>query len=483
MARELDEAPIEYPAVDMSSERAAALDTYVSYRPTADTWRGLVRAAVDLALVVDPGGTIRDVSVGESISDVDGWPRLIGKAWPSVVGPDSRAKAHALMTAPGAGRSREVNVELEGVGQFPFRFNSVRLDGSQGILMVGRDYRPVSALQQQMVAVQQSAEREYGRLRQGDTRYRLFFHVCAEAVLVCELEGLRVLESNPSAASLFEAPPQDLLRVSAAQLLDEESGKALEAMVAAVSAGGKPAELQVKLRDRSNQPNQVTMSVSLFRQAGTPLVLLRLWETSQRTVTQSASSRRLQALIETMPDSFVVVGEDHRILSANPAFCEMVSQAGERQVEGEHLERWLGRAPVDVKLMFANLKEHGSIKNFATLVRNEVGAPHEAMVTAVAVLDGKVPCYGFAIRLTHARLFLAPSTLPRSVEQLKELVGRVPLKDIVRESADLIERLCIQAALDVSQDNRASAAQLLGLSRQGLYSKLRRYGMGSDEVS
>ncbi len=480
MARELDEAQIEYPAVDMSSERASSLDAHISYRPTADTWRGLVKAAVDLALVVDPAGTIRDVSVGESVADVEGWPRLIGKAWPSVVGIDSRAKAHALMNAPGGGRSREVNVELEGVGQFPFRFNSVRLDGAQGILMVGRDYRPVAALQQQMVAVQQSAEREYGRLRQGDTRYRLFFHVCAEAVLICELEGLRVLESNPSAAALFEAPPQDLLRVSAAQLLDEESGKALEAMVAAVSAGAKPAELQVKLKDRTNP---VTVSVSLFRQAGAPLVLLRLWDTSQRTVTHSASSRRLQALIETMPDSFVVVSEDHRILSANPAFCEMVSQAGERQVTGEPLERWLGRAAVDVKLMFANLKEHGSIKNFATIVRNEVGAPHEAMVTAVAVLDGKIPCYGFAIRLTHARLFLAPSTLPRSVEQLKELVGRVPLKDIVRESADLIERLCIQAALDVSQDNRASAAQLLGLSRQGLYSKLRRYGMGSDEVS
>lgn len=52
------------------------------------------------------------------------------------------------------------------------------------------------------------------------------------------------------------------------------------------------------------------------------------------------------------------------------------------------------------------------------------------------------------------------------------------LKDIVRESADLIEKLCIKAAIDVSGDNRAAAAQLLGLSRQGLYSKLRRHEMG-----
>ena len=64
------------------------------------------------------------------------------------------------------------------------------------------------------------------------------------------------------------------------------------------------------------------------------------------------------------------------------------------------------------------------------------------------------------------------------MEQLTQLVGRVPLKDLVRESTDLIEQLCIEAALELTQDNRASAAELLGLSRQSLYVKLRRYGLG-----
>jgi DNA-binding NtrC family response regulator len=66
----------------------------------------------------------------------------------------------------------------------------------------------------------------------------------------------------------------------------------------------------------------------------------------------------------------------------------------------------------------------------------------------------------------------------QSVEQLTHLIGRVPMKDIVRESTDLIEKLCIEAALTLTSDNRASAADVLGLSRQSLYSKLRRYGLG-----
>jgi DNA-binding NtrC family response regulator len=71
------------------------------------------------------------------------------------------------------------------------------------------------------------------------------------------------------------------------------------------------------------------------------------------------------------------------------------------------------------------------------------------------------------------------------VEQLTQLVGRMPLKDLVRESTDLIEQLCIEAALKLTQDNRASAAEMLGLSRQSLYVKLRRYGLvdqGSEPV-
>ena len=57
-------------------------------------------------------------------------------------------------------------------------------------------------------------------------------------------------------------------------------------------------------------------------------------------------------------------------------------------------------------------------------------------------------------------------------------MGRVSLKDLVRESTDLIEKLCIEAALELTQDNRASAAEMLGLSRQSLYVKLRRYSLG-----
>ena len=99
---------------------------------------------------------------------------------------------------------------------------------------------------------------------------------------------------------------------------------------------------------------------------------------------------------------------------------------------------------------------------------------------AVAVQSGLQRCLGFTIRDMGRRLSLdgrANKELPRSASQMTELVGRAPLRDIVRDTTDLVERLCIDAALQLTGDNRASAAELLGLSRQSLYIKLRRFGM------
>lgn len=45
----------------------------------------------------------------------------------------------------------------------------------------------------------------------------------------------------------------------------------------------------------------------------------------------------------------------------------------------------------------------------------------------------------------------------------------------------MIERLCIDAAHERTGDNRASAADLLGLSRQALYIKLHRYRLAGFE--
>jgi DNA-binding NtrC family response regulator len=102
-------------------------------------------------------------------------------------------------------------------------------------------------------------------------------------------------------------------------------------------------------------------------------------------------------------------------------------------------------------------------------------------ISAVAVTQqGSSGALGFTIRDVGRRGGSETrNAMPHSVEQLTELVGRVPLREIVGETTDLIEKLCIEAALILTQDNRATASEILGLSRQSLYVKLRQHGIGN----
>jgi transcriptional regulator PpsR len=155
--------------------------------------------------------------------------------------------------------------------------------------------------------------------------------------------------------------------------------------------------------------------------------------------------------------------------------------SNESLVVGESLDRWLGRAGVDLSVLTSNLRQRDVLRLFATRIKGDYGAITDVEISAVAVTSGEKHCLGFTIRDVGLRLPGASKTvreLPRSTGEMTELVGRVPLKDIVRETTDLIEQLCIEAALTLTSDNRAAAAEMLGLSRQSLYVKLRRFGIG-----
>jgi transcriptional regulator PpsR len=439
----------------------------------------VVACAADLALFLDRKGVILEVSLGEGIEPHPGWNKLLGKLWTDTLPPELHGKAEQLLREVLEGRparARELNQRVDGIGDVPFRFGGVLLDDKQRVVVLGHDLRPLTNLQQRIIATQQAMDREYGRLRQLDTRYRVFFHVTSEGVVVADGASRRIVEANPAAAAMLGETAESLPGRPLQELFDPRSWQAVQGLLAAVEAGAKSVDVRVDLQGQTGR--EVIVSPAVFRQAGTPLVLLRLSSASQTTTAAGARTMRMLAMLDAMPDGFVVTDEDRLILSANSAFCDLVQQANENQVVGEPLDRWLGRPGVDLNIMLANLREHKTVRNFATIVRGDYAAQQEALVTAVSALDGKVPCLGFIIRsASSAATAPSASVMPRSVEQLRNLVGRVSLKELVRESADLIERLCIEAALDVSGNNRASAAQLLGLSRQGLYSKLRRHGM------
>lgn len=439
----------------------------------------LLSAAADVALVMDGEGLILEVHFGSPELATEGFDRWIDQPWVETVTPDSRAKVEALLrdaTRVGVHKWRHVNQASLRGADIPILYSAVQVGSAGRIIAFGRDLRDVAALQQRLVDAQQSLERDYWRLRNVETRYRLLFQMSSEAILIVDAASERVIEANPSAGELLGEDSKRLAGRGLSECLGVEP-QAAAAMVATVRASGRADEVTLRV---GPEQREAQVSAFFFRQGSEALYLVRIAQ-PRADKGYAAQSRALQRAMEQAIDAFVVTDFDGRILAGNRAFLDLAQVPGEARARGETLDHWLGRSRVDFSVLMANLRQHGAIRLFQTTLTGEHGAQAEVEVSAVAIPQADPPSLAFNIRNIGRRVAAdAPrggGEMPLSVEQLTELVGRVPLKDLVREATDLVEKLCIEAALQLTQNNRASAAEVLGLSRQSLYVKLRRYGL------
>lgn len=437
----------------------------------------LVTAAADVALIVDREGVVRD-----SWSGVEG----LGGSWRGTpladcVTEESRDKIHGLLDeVDGPVRWRQVNHPVE-EGDVPVQYNAVRIGAGEHVMVLGRDMRRLLEAQRELVAAQQNVERDYWKLRQVEARYGMLFQLVSDAVLVIDGRAGEIWEANAAAqrllgrrgrvgkplAACFEDPD------AFAELLDAArfSGRAEQRTLPAVR----------ELRDASEE--QLVVAALPFKQEDSLYFFVSLTGAARAESAANDPQAPLLDIIRAAPDGVVLADERGVVVAANVGFVDLVGATHEGQVLGERLDRWLGRSGVEQAMLIGTLRQGDPLRAFSTVLNTARGETLDIEISGV-VVDGAVTRYGFVLRDVSRRADHANggigATAVGSTERLKELVGRVPLKELVRESSDMIEKLCIEAALELTANNRASAAELLGLSRQSLYVKLRRYGLGSE---
>ncbi len=444
----------------------------------------LIATASDIALVVDADGTIRDIAFQseELLDDLDvsrGW---VGRKLMTTVVADSRPKVTHLLADAAAHNPkpkwRHLNHATSDGRSIPVLYCAVQVGEDGRMVAFGRDLRAMSSLQQRLMMAQETLERDYSKMRDVEARYRLLFQMSSEAVLIIDTVRHRVVEANPAARALFDAKQDQPAGQTLAGIFSTDTLESVQAHLGAIRADGRAEEFPARL---ASSGADVIVGASIFRQENANLFLMRISASAPDVAPVTDVKRKLLKLVESAPDGFVVSDNTGNIITANAAFLEMAGLATEDMARGESLDRWVGSSGVELDVLLTSLRQRGSVRFFTTAVRSEDSTSAQVEISAVAIGNGGAPCFGFAIRNVGPRLQLDAKparTLPRSIEQLTELIGRVSLKDLVRESTDVIEKLCIEAALELTGDNRASAAEMLGLSRQSLYVKLRRYGLG-----
>ena len=131
-------------------------------------------------------------------------------------------------------------------------------------------------------------------------------------------------------------------------------------------------------------------------------------------------------------------------------------------------------------MLLDNARRARQLRMYATRILNEFKGEVAVEISATFLSDRPKPGFGLVIRdASRAEMLRQPGFTAGEdgMRSVMELVGSSTLKDIVAETTDVVEKMCIQTAVDLTRNNRVAAAEMLGLSRQSLYVKLRKFGL------
>ncbi|MDY8108502.1 transcriptional regulator PpsR [Fulvimarina sp. 2208YS6-2-32] len=439
----------------------------------------LVTATADFALLIDADGRVVDVAMRHDVCPPEVYQAWIGKPFIDIVTSECKLKAKRLLSDGGnrADIRREINHAIPGAGDLPVSYTMLTLTKDGSRVALGRDLRSVSDLQQRLISAQLSYDHEFERVRSIEAQYRILFETGAETRLVIDPATRLVTEANAVARASCGA--KDVVGTSAEELFARDSLTELDRLIAIAHSSGRTENGVLRLRD--DDRTRVAVALRFFRHLGNARLSLQIQPLGDAAFGQQGgrADDLLAKLGFQLPEALIVLDSKMRIVVANQSYLDLVQIPELTQIVGRDLSGSIGNRGVELRVLKNAVDNQGIVRSLSTQLTPAHGMPITVDIGGTSFESGGDRYYGFVIR-RRERPAMSPVQAGAEVRPANDmigLVGQMPLRDIVRDTTDIIERLCIEAALELTGDNRASAAELLGISRQALYTKLRRFGI------
>ncbi len=446
----------------------------------------IVATAADLAIVIDTSGRVRSVIVNPlnpTLGRLDHWK---DRNIRDFMAEDSLAKLETQLEAYRGGKKAdveaiEVNHYDNANWEFPIRYTLHKTGQDDIILMLGRDLRPIAELQHRLVKAQLALEKDYETHRDYETRYRVIMEAVRDALVLVDVSSGRIIDLNSAAAQILGAEADTLSGGGFTQEFEgRRRGEFVESLV--TSAGDESAGPVMAETKRGKK--EVVIDPTLFRAAGDKTLLCRIEATGSAEVVAAELAQSLTVLYREGADAVVFTDIHGAIRSCNESFLSLCDAGQVADVKGKSLGDFLSRGSVDLKVMLDNAARTGRMRIYSTRLEGAYGSQLAVEISATH-LPGNSG-FAFVIRDTSRMevvrepVTAVPGGAPMTDEAMRnvmDLVGSAPLKDIVSATTDVVEKMCIETAVDLTDNNRVAAAEMLGLSRQSLYVKLRKYGL------
>lgn len=355
-------------------------------------------AGPDITLRLDYEGVIQGASLSNVLSgeDVTAW---VGKAWVATVADEAGMKVRRMVedaVRRNVSAFRQVTQRFPSGRELLVEYTTVRLGDGAGLIAVGKSLHAVTELQTRLLATQQEMEREYWKLRELESRYRLLFDNSSEAVVLVRAASLRVVEVNPAAAKALEIAAgrgPDVAEREFIELVAPTERDALLALLDSVREHGKAPGILTHL-GRGAHP--WLLRASLITADTGLLYLFQLTPGGLEARAVSDPAHALEVTIRSAADPFLVIDTDGTVLYANPAFVRRVGVSTLQDVIGSGLETWFpdGAGVLGRILQAAVASEATAIGPMTLLARSGPASvldlivlrPQEAITRSIGIL-------------------------------------------------------------------------------------------------
>ncbi len=440
----------------------------------------LLAVGAEITLVIDTNDTIIDVACDDPSLAGYGFDEMRGKKWQDTVTIECHDKIDALLAESkehAVTEKRQVNHPAKGLPDLPVTYKLISIEGLNARLAIGADMRQIARMQQQLVQVQLDLESEYRRIQEAETRYRTAFQKCRLPSIMVDGGRNTILDANLAASKMLGRPVQKLIGGSLSTLFDKENRDRLIKALSEVRHSGTTQTIFTELADSGNI---IECSIEPYRENGNTNLIIALSDKSEAGQTLPPELDLASPSIKGIPEPYAIIDEKGVVRSINAQFLDLIGAVNANQVIGRNINNWLGASPIDMQTLVSRVGDDKLIRNFQTFANDDLSNRKPVTVAARQFAAGNQNLIGVLVSEPHSRDtgIAAPSlNIPGAPSDFGDLVGRVPMKELIREALDVIEKMCIEAALQQTNNNRAAAAEILGLSRQSLYIKLRRHGL------
>ncbi len=447
-----------------------------------DALTALIGLGADIVCLVDDKGIVNRLHYKNRELDAYGLSAIVGKPLRDCVTVESVPKIDALL-APDSkqrpARGYQVNHSAAGQPDLPVAYLAGTSAGFPFTVVVGREMRRQMQDQQRLVEAQIAMEADYRELRQAEARYRTVFKMSETAHLVLDGEKRIVLEANAAAAAVLAASSGTLAGKPVRDLFNKQDRDRLGDAIGEARHSGEPIQLEAL---KTAKGAEIDAELRAYREHGATnlVVTLRACQEGGAVPARPAPvhSNGADVNLDLLPEAALMTDAEGTVLAANTLFLDQVHAPTHNQVLGRNAANWLGKSAIELNVLFTRAKDERTLSGFSSVVTDMLGEEHAVSLSArYDNASDTVQLLVIPQPASADKVALRPPATPEQAEGFASLVGKVPLKVLIRESLDVVEKICIEAALDQTKNNRASAAEMLGLSRQSLYIKLRRHGL------